>query len=257
MFNNPARGLNLTSQQEAGLGFAFDQDPDLWLILLSHLVNVEGAAEALKRGVVENSPVWQEVLRAGKEKGLGALKELACKQPTRWNETLLQLLQDPGQVELLLFYLRTLVGLRTKRVPQPAPRIRPQQHINQLISSLANRAYADLEHYAEAARRLESGKTASGLSLSAKASEYYRTSYENHFKQVSSLLAIILIFKTASSGADVEGLRTFIQRSIIRPLEVKVVLLRGEEKMEQTAILENYYHLLKDINLAFDSPATD
>jgi hypothetical protein len=246
-------GSNLSSKQEAELLYYYDEDPDLWLyLLIEYFRSGKEQSERLKGGLLANTPEWQGLLALSKERGLGDLRETAITKQLQWTLKLQQLLMDEGHINLLSFYLRSLINLKNKKVAAIGNRGKTAHQINSIISYLANSMYAFLDRYREAQTRLNSGKSPGGADLSQAAKAYYETSRGENLREITGLLGLLVIFKGAKSTEDVENVKKYLQANLVKPLEIRLKTAgTTEEKIEIQGKITNFNKLLQLMDIQF------
>jgi hypothetical protein len=239
--------VELTREQEARLVNTLEQDPEAWLVLLTLYISSEGKeTEDIKQGLLDNTEKWQSLARDVKHWGFGDLADLARDQTPQWNAWLGQLLGDPGHANLLSFYLKSLITLKTKRVTDVGPRARTRERIYAVQAALANDALASLDKYRRAAQALASGKP-----LTPQARAYYEAAQVENALQVAALLGASVQFVEAKAAGDIRQLQNFIQLNLIEPLESKVPALTGADKKQTIEKAAGYRRLLQAVEINF------
>lgn len=245
--------MSLSSKQEAELSFMLEEDPDQWLVLLVQFIALgKEASGQLKTGMLNNTPEWQKMAAETRERGFEDLKQMALTRVTKWNVWLRQLLSDPDQIVLFDFYLRSIVNLKKKRVVGFSFRAKTQQQINNALSAIGNAAFICLERYQEALYRLDSGIMANKMELTPVARAYYEESYNDHLKQISWYLALIVMIRSVSSNQDVDLMRQYIRTNIIRPMEARKSMLKGKDAQQLQDRIESYYRLMEVLNITYE-----
>lgn len=244
--------VGLTRRAEAELVYNLGQDPDQWPVILSRFVLSHGQqAEKLKTMIVNNSAEWQQLVADEKPTGFSELRQLAFDRNMQWNMRIRQFLADPFQVILLGHYLRTVINLKSKRVADVGYRAQTKQRINAILAYLASEAFVTLDKYNSATHFLATGKTSGGQDLSDFARATYLELQNENIVYLASLIAIILQIKYATCTADVQKAQDFIAKNILRPLEVKVENLEGQEKSEMRDKVKVYSRWIQAIDINF------
>lgn len=223
-------GEKLTQKQQAELIFGFEEDTDLWLVLFSEYVASQGkSSEELKGMLLNKTDEWKKRVAETKESGFKDLKALACDHIVQWNFRLRQLLQDAGHENILSFYLRSLVSLKTRRVRDVGYRAQTQKQINGILSAIANDAFSALDRYNRATEYIETGLTSGGEPLTDEGKVFYDALRNEMVTHIAALIAVLLLFKGARSQDDIENLQNFISQNLVSPLEAKASALTAEE----------------------------
>jgi hypothetical protein len=241
-------GTELTREQEARLVNTLEQDPDLWLVLLTLYITSEAKeSEELKLGLLENTDKWQSLARDVKHWGFGDLADLARHRTSQWNAWFWYLLGDVGHVNLLSFYLRSLISLKTKRVTDIGPRAEVRQRINGGLTTVANDALASLERFRHAADMLGSGKP-----ITAQARAYYEAAQMENVLQIAALLGVRVQLGEAKQTDDIRQLQHFIRRSLVEPLEARAATLTGADKKQAPDKAASFHRLVQAVEINFE-----
>ncbi|MBI9043857.1 MAG: hypothetical protein JEZ06_05185 [Anaerolineaceae bacterium] len=244
--------FNIPAKQEAGLAFQFEEDVDLWLVLLSRYIETKGkTSEDLIRGLIENSAAFQKLTEEVKNKGYDDLIVLSRDRTLQWNMQLRKMLSDPAHAFIMRFYFKNIIALKTKKGAQIGARGQLQKKINEILSHFGNEAYTSLENYIEATRTLITGKTPSGNDLNENIQTYIVSKQNDNLKHICLMLTLILGFKFAKKYDDIQKLQDFIRNQMIKPLEATVIFSKLNGNDTRTKI-KSYYKLIEAIDITFD-----
>ncbi|NPV86792.1 MAG: hypothetical protein HPY45_12375 [Anaerolineae bacterium] len=245
--------VRLDSKQEANLAFNFEQDSDLWPVLLSnHFCSHGTLLEELKRGILEDTQEWQKLVSETKKKGFADIKTIALEKSVQWNMRFRQLLQDPVHVQILKVYLRSVIALKMKRIADFGARAQTKQKINNILSFVGNEAYAYLDRYADITNCLCTGKTPSGGNMTPALRVFYESRQAEQAKKVAAMVAIIIVFKGANSLEDTRKLQNFIDYNLIAPLEALANSEDKNEAKQNKEKLEAYRKLRAAVEITFE-----
>lgn len=243
----------ITKKQEAGLAYNFDQDPDLWLVLISSYIDNEGVdTNALKKGIIEESESWKVIVKQTKQRGFEGLKDMACDRQVRWRMALNKVLEDDDQIQILKIYLRSLIALKLKKVNLAfggAVKVK----INQVLSFVANDAFYYLAHWDEVRGYLKSGKTESG-SLTEEMRQFYQQQLNEYAQPLFSLISILVVFKSAKTGNDIQRVQRYINDKLIKTLEVRMYSMDRNSDSYKTLVkkLKSYQGLYQAVEIRFE-----
>jgi hypothetical protein len=240
--------MELTREQEAQLVYTLEQDPDQWLVLLTlHIASQGRDSQDLRQGLLENTEKWQSLTRDVKNWGFGDLVDRACGQTPQWNAQISQLLGDPGQANLLSFYLKSLIAFKTRRVTDVGARAQTRQRIYTVLAAIANDALASLEKFRHAAEMLSSGKP-----LTPQARAYYEAAHLESASQIAALLGVSVQLREAKQASDVRQLKQFIQHNLLNPAEAKIPVLTGADKKQALEKAASYRRLMQAVEINFE-----
>ena len=254
MTEETGRDIRLTQKQRATLLYSFEEDSDLWMVLLLLYIESQGEqAEVLRLGIANDTDEWKKMVAGVKNRGFGELHKLAVERIALWNIRIKQLLSEAGHLEILISYLRALISLKNQRVAYVGARADTQRQINSIISSLANNVYVALDKYERATEFVVTGKTSAGEDIPEESRLFYEMMQNEALSHIGSLLAVLLIFKGASCTEDVENLKEFIETVIVAPLETTLSSLMDLEERERLrGRLSGYYKLIRAVEINFD-----
>lgn len=250
MSENKVFGEELTSKQRSLLSFNFEEEPDLWWILLAEHFDTQGETiNDLKIGIINETDKWKDIVQSRKRDGFGDLKSIASDRVVYWNIRISQMLNDPGHVTIMGFYLRCLVQLKIKKGKFMGRRADVQKKINSVVSYMGNEAYKYLEKFSDASKLLATGKTPTGQEITDILRAFNETKKIDNERLVSAFLAIIVQFTELQNAEDVLVLQKYIERYIIAPLNAK---LKNATEYEINSInqnIENYTKLMHTVEM--------
>ena len=238
----------LTREQEASLVHTLEEDPAMWLVLLTLYITSEAKeADDLTQGLLANTSRWQSLARDVKLWGFGELADMAYARTSLWKQWIDQLLTDPTQALLLNFFFRSLVARKNRRVADVGPRAQTQQRLQAIHAAIASEALVALDRYRHAAAMLASGK-----SVTIQAHTYYQTTLQETSSQIAALLGATVQLTEARTGEDIRQLQQFILRQLLEPLEVKVPGLPVNERKAAIEKAASYRRLMQAVQISFD-----
>ena len=245
-------GAFLTSKQVSNISYNFEQDTDLWPVLLSEYLSSQGKnSEALKSALVEDSPEWHQTVDRVKQVGFTSMMEYIKTKNAAWNVHLRHLLTDEGHMHLLRIYLRALVAQRAKRVADVGARAQTRQRINVTLAFLGNEAFISLNRLEIATEFVRTEKTEGGKDLGIDSFLFYTNMKTENQLQIANMIAMIILLKYATCTEDIEVLKTFIKKTAIRPIEHRLDALADRDKEQARHRLDLYYRLLEAVDIHF------
>lgn len=248
--------FKFTPQHEATFVYQLEQDADWWPALLCQYITLHGdALSALKSTILENPEEWKKAVQEARACGMGVVRRLAAEKPTQWNLRIKLLLADPVHARLLEFYLKSLIMLKGRRVLDVGARAETRQRINAILAVIANDALTGLDKLAKANAYLASGMTAGGRILPAESRAFYEEMQRESAALVTSLLAVIFLFKDAQCTADIRQLQQYINTNLVKPLEIKTGILTdpgATDYKSKREKLRMYQKLLQAVEITFE-----
>jgi hypothetical protein len=240
-------GEELTSAQQSNLFFNFEENENLWLILLKEYFNTHGEfSESLKEDLINNSMNWQSTVEQITAEGYDDIVNIIQNRTLQWKITLKTLLQDKGHVNILQYYLKFLIGLKTSAGKEIGHRAASKKQINTILSVVSDDALASLDQYNRACEML--GKD-HHHNPSTKA--FYSNMQSDAHETLAALIGIIFLFKNISKNEDVEKLQDFIRKNLIMPLRTKEKVTEGRENEVIRKKIRNYEKLLSAVEINF------
>ncbi len=247
-------GANLTKQVETTLAFILDEDTDIWPAMLAAYVVSNGEKnEELKYALINDTSEWKAIYAEMKEKDLlNGLAIIARDKLIRWNIIIKNLLFDQGQTHLFRMYLQSLMAQKIKKIPSLGAKAQLRKQTNAILAVIAGNMLSNLDKYEEAHVCLTTGRAKDGSALSDTLKKFYEPSRTENLKQITLLLAVIIIFRAASSGDDIKKLQDFIRTNLIVPLKAEADSMpSGYDKTQANKRVEGYMQLLKTVDISF------
>lgn len=242
-------GFTLTSAQETDLCNRFDQDENLGLVFFTLYLRSKGEGiEKIKEGLFGNTALWMEEVNASKTGPFEDVKQL-IEKTLQWNIRIKQFMADGGLVNILKCYLRSLIGLRSKKNNSDSALSSCQRQINNALAQVAGDLSVLVEPYQEMTRCLERNQTPGGKDLTDVSKAYYLSRQNEFFNLISTFLALILSLKLVSSQDELVNCQDLIRRNLVRPLELRIDNLDKNDKKEAWAKLDSYSKLVHSLEL--------
>ncbi len=247
-------GTVMTKQEETILAYNLDEDPEWWFALLFGYIATSGKkSEELKLGMITNSDAWK--LYTAEFKGINPIHSLsiiARDKLTRWNIVIKNILADPGHAKLFRMYLQALMSQKLKKVVGFGGRAQLQKQMNIILAVISGNVLANLDKYDESQKCLTSGKASDGSPLSDTLRKFYEPSKTENLRQITLLMAVVIIFKAASCGDDIKKLQDFIRANLVTPMKAEAESLpTGYDKTQANKRLEGYMQLIKTVDISF------
>lgn len=243
---------SLTSKQISNISFNFEQDTDLWVVMVSEYIKAQGKnSEKLKAAILDETPEWQHIVKNEKQNNFLDLRNFIINKSTQWNVHIRHLLSDAGHINLLRMYLRALVAQRVKKVADVGGRAKTRQQINLTVAFLGNEAYICLNRLEIASEFVSTGKTEGGNDLGSESILYYTNFKSENQLQIANMLAMVILVKYSTCSEDVDILKDYIRRTAIRPIEYRLDALDRSDKEQARHRLDLYYRLLEAVDIHF------
>ena len=212
-------GATLTSAQETNLLSRMDQDDDFWMVLFAIYLRSRGdQIEDLKTRCINGTAEWTDDLKKNREQGYGDIKQLVTEKTLQWTIRIKQYLGDPGLLNLLKIYLRSLAGSRTKRASGSDTTSNARKQINTILSQLADSISLTLDPYQDMTHCLEHNQTPGGKDLTDVSRNYYQMRQSEYFNLISTYLAMVISLKIAATNEDIMRCKEMARRNLVKPL---------------------------------------
>lgn len=247
-------GTTINKTLEANLAFNLDEDIDLWPAMLAGFIASNGEkSEELKYGLVNNTEAWQAFYNEVKDKDMiNAMAPIARDKLIRWSIIIKNVLADLGHIRLFRMYLQAVMAQKIKKIVGVGGRANLKKQTNAILAVIASNMMANLDKYEEAQMCLSTGRAKDGSALSDTLKKFYEPSRTENLKQITLLLAVIIIFRAASNADDIKRLQDFIRINLIAPLKTEAdAMPTGYDKTQANKRIEGYMQLIKTVDISF------
>jgi len=243
-------GANLTSTQESQLLNRLDQEEDLWMIFFTvYMRSKVDQIEDIKTRFIAVTAEWQADAKKTREQGFGEIKQLISEKTLQWNIRIKQYLADVGLISIFKIYLRSLAGLRSKRINTNDPASNARKQINLVLSQLADNISLCIDPYLDMTRCLERNQTPGGKDLTEVSRNYYQMRQNEYFNLISTYLALVISLKTAATSEDLVRCQDLARRNLVKPIELKIDTLDKNDKKDAWNKLDNYSKLIRSMDI--------